>query len=40
MATALHARDGWPDNEADDRINGWAFSPSNPFGAKLNAIYS
>jgi predicted TIM-barrel fold metal-dependent hydrolase len=76
-AAALHARDGWPDNdpgltggiddlddfaacritrkedwvdlfatpfyfgcEADDRTNAWAFSPSNPFGAKLNAIYS
>jgi predicted TIM-barrel fold metal-dependent hydrolase len=26
--------------EADDRTNGWAFSPHNPFGAKLNAIYS
>jgi hypothetical protein len=26
--------------EADDRTNGWAFSPYNPFGSKLNAIYS
>jgi len=26
--------------EADDRTNAWAFSPHNPFGAKLNAIYS
>jgi predicted TIM-barrel fold metal-dependent hydrolase len=26
--------------EADDRTNGWAFSPHNPFGAKLNALYS
>jgi len=26
--------------EADDRTNGWAFSPNNLFGAKLNAIYS
>jgi predicted TIM-barrel fold metal-dependent hydrolase len=77
VVAALHARDGWPDNdpgltggiddlddfsacgitrredwvdlyvapfyfgcEADDRTNGWAFSPNNPFGAKLNAIYS
>jgi predicted TIM-barrel fold metal-dependent hydrolase len=77
VAAALHARDGWPDNdpgltggvedlddfsacritrkedwvdlyakpfyfgcEADDRSTGWAFSPHNPFRAKLNAIYS
>jgi predicted TIM-barrel fold metal-dependent hydrolase len=26
--------------EADDRSNAWAFSGNNPFGAKLNAIYS
>jgi hypothetical protein len=26
--------------EADDRTNAWAFSRNNPFGAKLNAIYS
>jgi hypothetical protein len=26
--------------EADDRMNATAFSPHNPFGAKLNAIYS
>jgi hypothetical protein len=77
MAQALHARDGWPDNdpgltggiadlddfaacritrkedwldlfarpfyfgcEADDRTNGWAFSPHNPLGTTLNALYS
>ena len=77
VAAALHARDGWPDNdaaltggvedlddfsackitrkedwvdlyakpfyfgcEADDRTNGWAFSPHNPFGAMLHALYS
>ena len=76
-AAALHARDGWPDNdpgltggvadlddfaacritkkqdwidlyatpfyfgcEADDRANAWAFGKGNPFGSKLNAIYS
>ena len=74
---ALHARDGWPDNdpaltggveniddfsackitrkedwvdlfarpfyfgcEADDRMNATAFGKGNPFGTKLNAIYS
>lgn len=26
--------------EADDRSNAWAFGRSNPFGAKLNALYS
>jgi hypothetical protein len=26
--------------EADDRTNAWAFSPNNPLGAKINAIYS
>jgi hypothetical protein len=26
--------------EADDRTNSWAFGNTNPFGAKLNAIYS
>ena len=26
--------------EADDRTNSWAFGKTNPFGAKLNAIYS
>jgi len=26
--------------EADDRANAWAFSKGNPFGTKLNAIYS
>src|SRR5262252_7728309 len=26
--------------EADDRATAWAFSKHNPFGAKLNAIYS
>ena len=26
--------------EADDRMNATAFSPHNPFGAKLNALYS
>ena len=26
--------------EADDRMNGTAFSKHNPFGAKLNALYS
>jgi predicted TIM-barrel fold metal-dependent hydrolase len=26
--------------EADDRANGWAFSKHNPFGSKLNALYS
>ena len=77
LVAALHARDGWPDNdasltggiddlddfaacqisrkedwvdlyakpfyfgcEADDRTNAWAFSRNNPFGSKLNAIYS
>jgi len=77
IVAALHARDGWPDNdpsltggvqslddfsacqitrkedwvdlfarpfyfgcEADDRMNATAFGKGNPFGAKLNAIYS
>jgi predicted TIM-barrel fold metal-dependent hydrolase len=77
VAAALHARDGWPDKdanltggiedlddfsackitrkedwvdlyakpfyfgcEADDRMNGTAFSKNNPFGAKLHALYS
>ena len=77
MASALRARDGWPDNdpsltggiedlddfsacrisrkedwldlyarpfffgcEADDRMNACAFGGSNPFGSKLNALYS
>jgi len=26
--------------EADDRTNAWAFSSNNPFGSKLNALYS
>jgi predicted TIM-barrel fold metal-dependent hydrolase len=26
--------------EADDRANAWAFSPNNPLGARLNALYS
>jgi predicted TIM-barrel fold metal-dependent hydrolase len=26
--------------EADDRCNAWAFGRNNPFGAKLNALYS
>jgi predicted TIM-barrel fold metal-dependent hydrolase len=26
--------------EADDRTNAWAFGKGNPFGSKLNAIYS
>jgi hypothetical protein len=26
--------------EADDRANAWAFGKANPFGSKLNAIYS
>ena len=26
--------------EADDRANAWAFGRGNPFGSKLNAIYS
>src|SRR5207237_513779 len=36
----LYARPFYFGCEADDRTNGWAFSPNNPFGAKLNAIYS
>jgi len=77
VVSTLHARDGWPDKdadltggvedlddfsackitkkqdwvdlyvkpfyfgcEADDRMNATAFSKHNPFGAKLNALYS
>ena len=77
VVSTLHARDGWPDNdasltggvedlddfsackisrkqdwidlyvkpfyfgcEADDRMNATAFSKHNPFGSKLNALYS
>src|SRR5687767_4905300 len=36
----LYARPFYFGCEADDRTNGWAFSPNNPFGAKLNALYS
>jgi hypothetical protein len=36
----LYAKPFYFGCEADDRTNGWAFSKSNPFGAKLNALYS
>ena len=36
----LYAKPFYFGCEADDRTTGWAFSPHNPFGAKLNAIYS
>ena len=36
----LYAKPFYFGCEADDRTNGWAFSPNNPFGAKLNALYS
>ena len=36
----LYAKPFYFGCEADDRTNAWAFSPHNPFGAKLNAIYS
>jgi hypothetical protein len=36
----LYARPFYFGCEADDRMNGSAFSPHNPFGAKLNALYS
>src|SRR5262245_47610769 len=36
----LYAKPFYFGCEADDRCNAWAFSRNNPFGAKLNAIYS
>ena len=36
----LYAKPFYFGCEADDRTNGFAFSPHNPFGAKLNALYS
>src|SRR5437773_3595561 len=36
----LYAKPFYFGCEADDRMNGTAFSKHNPFGAKLNAIYS
>jgi predicted TIM-barrel fold metal-dependent hydrolase len=36
----LYAKPFYFGCEADDRMNGWAFSRNNPFGAKLNALYS
>jgi hypothetical protein len=36
----LFARPFYFGCEADDRANAWAFGRGNPFGAKLNAIYS
>jgi predicted TIM-barrel fold metal-dependent hydrolase len=36
----LYAKPFYFGCEADDRTNGWAFSPHNPFGARLHALYS
>src|SRR5262245_29302600 len=36
----LYAKPFYFGCEADDRTNAWAFSRSNPFKAKLNALYS
>src|SRR6267142_4507124 len=36
----LYAKPFYFGCEADDRTNAWAFSKNNPFGSKLNAIYS
>ena len=36
----LYARPFYFGCEADDRTNAWAFSKGNPFGSKLNALYS
>jgi len=36
----LYARPFYFGCEADDRTNAWAFGRGNPFGAKLNALYS
>src|SRR5206468_2656829 len=36
----LYAKPFYFGCEADDRMNGTAFSKNNPFGAKLNALYS
>jgi len=36
----LYAKPFYFGCEADDRANAWAFSRNNPFGSKLNAIYS
>src|SRR5437773_293974 len=36
----LYAKPFYFGCEADDRTNAWAFSRNNPFGSKLNAIYS
>jgi len=36
----LYAKPFYFGCEADDRTNSWAFGKTNPFGAKLNAIYS
>ena len=36
----LYAKPYYFGCEADDRTIAWAFGKTNPFGAKLNAIYS
>ena len=36
----LYAKPFYFGCEADDRTNAWAFGKTNPFGARLNAIYS
>ena len=36
----LYAKPFYFGCEADDRTNAWAFGQGNPFGSKLNAIYS
>jgi hypothetical protein len=36
----LFARPFYFGCEADDRTNAWAFGKGNPFGSKLNALYS
>ena len=36
----LYAKPFYFGCEADDRTNAWAFGRGNPFGSKLNAIYS
>jgi predicted TIM-barrel fold metal-dependent hydrolase len=36
----LYAKPFYFGCEADDRANAWAFSRNNPFGSKLNALYS
>ena len=36
----LYAKPFYFGCEADDRTNAWAFGRNNPFGSKLNALYS